>query len=152
MPRREADRLWAHQLQLTITDLVLEIHNTHHPISNALYYEDQKPAAKRYAQEFWRNRVPKLLGYFEDVLEKNRGPYVFGRKISYVDLSLFQIVEGLRYAFPKRMKRFEKQVPRLVKLHDLVAERPRIAAYLQSERRIPFNEWGIFRAYKELDG
>ena len=152
VPRREADRLWAHQLQLTITDLVLEIHNTHHPISNALYYEDQKPAAKRYTQEFWRNRVPTLLGYFEDVLKKSRGPYVFGRKLSYVDLSLFQIVDGLRYAFPKRMKRFEKQIPRLVALHDHVAERPRIAAYLQSERRIPFNEWGIFRAYKELDG
>ena len=152
VPRSEADRLWAHQLQLTITDLVLEIHNTHHPISNALYYEDQKPAAKRYTQEFWRNRVPKLLGYFEDILGKGRGPYVFGSKVSTVDLSLFQIVDGLRYAFPKRMRRFEKQVPRLVALHDHVAERPRIAAYLQSERRIPFNEWGIFRAYRELDG
>ena len=152
VPRGEADRLWAHQLQLTITDLVLEIHNTHHPISNALYYEDQKPAAKRYTEEFWRQRVPKLLGYFEDVLEKSRGPYVFGRRVSYVDLSLFQIVDGLRYAFPKRMKRFEKQIPRLVAVHDHVAERPRIAAYLQSERRIPFNEWGIFRAYKVLDG
>ena len=96
--------------------------------------------------------MPKLLGYFEDVLGKSRGPFVFGRKLCYVDLSLFQIVEGLRYAFPKRMKRFEKQIPRLVALRDRVAERPRIAAYLQSDRRIAFNEWGIFRAYKELDG
>ena len=152
VPRGESDRLWALQLQMTITDLVKEIHDTHHPISTALYYEDQKPAAKRYTEEFWRQRVPKLLGYFEDVPEKSRGPYVFGRRVSYVDLSLFQIVDGLRYAFPKRMKRFEKQIPRLVALHDRVAERPRIAAYLQSERRIPFNEWGIFRAYKELDG
>ena len=95
--------------------------------------------------------MPKLLGYFESVLEQSRGPYVFGRKVSYVDLSLFQIVEGLRYAFPKRMRRFEKKVPRLVALRDAVAERPRIAAYLQSERRIAFNEWGIFRAYRELD-
>ena len=152
VPRSEADRLWAHQLQLTITDFVLEIHNTHHPISSQLYYEDQKPAAKRFTQEFWRHRVPKFLGYFEELLGKSRGPYVFGRKLSYVDLSLFQIVAGLRYAFPKRMKRFEKQIPRLVALHDHVAERPRIAAYLQSERRIPFNEWGVFRAYRELDG
>jgi glutathione S-transferase len=152
VPRSEADRLWAHQLQLTITDFVLEVHNTHHPLSNQLYYEDQKPAAKRYTQEFWRNRVPKFLGYFEDILQKSRGPYVFGRRLSYVDLSLFQIVAGLRYAFPKRMKRFEKQIPRLVALHDHVAGRPRVAAYLQSERRIPFNEWGVFRAYKELDG
>ena len=152
VPKREADRLWALQLQMTITDLVKEIHDTHHPISNTLYYEDQRPAAKRYTKEFWRHRVPKLLGYFEKVLERGRGPYVFGRTVSYVDLSLFQVVDGLRYAFPKRMKRFEKKVPRLVALHDEVAARPRIAAYLQSERRIPFNEWGIFRAYRELDG
>ena len=118
VPRSEADRLWALQLQLTITDLVKEIHDTHHPISTALYYEDQRPAAKRYTREFWRHRVPKLLGYFEDVLKHSGGPYVFGRKVSYVDLSLFQIVEGLRYAFPKRMKRFEKKVPRLIKLRD----------------------------------
>jgi glutathione S-transferase len=151
VPRSEADRLWAHQLQLTITDLVKEIHDTHHPISSQLYYEDQRPAAKRYTGEFWKHRIPKLLGYFENVLEGSRGPFVFGRKLSYVDLSLFQIVEGLRYAFPKRMKRFEKEIPRLVALRDRVAARPRIAAYLQSDRRIPFNEWGIFRAYKELD-
>jgi glutathione S-transferase len=152
VPRSEADRLWALQLQLTISDLVKEIHDTHHPISTALYYEDQRPAAKRYTQEFWRHRVPKLLGYFEDVLKQSRGPYVFGRRLSYVDLSLFQIVEGLRYAFAKRMGRFENKVPGLTQLRDGVAERPRIAAYLQSERRIPFNEWGIFRAYRELDG
>jgi len=152
VPRREADRLWALQLQLTITDLVKEIHDTHHPISSQLYYEDQRPAAKRYTKEFWRHRIPKMLGYFENVLAGSRGPYVFGRKVSYVDLSLFQTVEGLRYAFPKRMRRFEKKIPRLVALRDRVADRPRVAAYLQSDRRIPFNEWGIFRAYPELDG
>lgn len=152
VPRSEADRLWAHQLQLTVTDLVKEIHDTHHPISSQLYYEDQRPAAKRYTREFWKHRVPKYLGYFENVLEQSRGPFVFGRKLSYVDLSLFQIVEGLRYAFPKRMRRFEKEIPGLVALRDRVARRPRIAAYLQSDRRIAFNEWGIFRAYKELDG
>jgi glutathione S-transferase len=151
VPRREADRLWALQLQLTIADLVKEIHDTHHPISSALYYEDQRAAAKRYTREFWRQRVPKMLGYFEHVLEQSSGPYVFGRRPCYVDLSLFQVIDGLRYAFPKRMGRFEKKVPRLVALHDRVAERPRIAAYLQSERRIPFNEWGIFRAYRALD-
>jgi glutathione S-transferase len=151
VPRSEAGRLWALQLQLTIADLVKEIHDTHHPLSTALYYEDQRSAAKRYTREFWRHRVPKLLGYFEGVLGNGSGPYVFGRRVSYVDLSLFQIVEGLRYAFPKRTKRIEKRLQRLVKLRDAVADRSRIAAYLQSERRIPFNEWGIFRAYRELD-
>jgi glutathione S-transferase len=151
VPKSEADRLWAHQLQLTITDLVKEIHDTHHPISSQLYYEDQLKEAKRYTDAFWRHRVPKLLGYFEGVLADSGGSYVFGRRLCYVDLSLFQVVAGLRYAFPRRMRRFEGQVPLLVALHDRVAKRPRIAAYLASGRRIAFNEWGIFRRYRELD-
>ncbi len=151
--RRAARRtgLWLNQLQLTIADLVLEIHDTHHPISNQLYYEDQRAAAKRRTQLFWQHRVPKYLGYFETILRKSGGPYLLGRKLSYADLSLFQIVAGLRYAFPKRMKRFESKVPKLVALHDRVAKRPRIAAYLKSKRRIAFNEMGIFRRYKALD-
>jgi glutathione S-transferase len=151
-PRDEAGRLWAHQLQLTIADLVVHIHDTHHPVSGWLYYEEQKPAAKRRTQDFWRYRAPKFLGYFERVLQRNGGKYMVGRGLSYVDLSLFQIVEGLRYAFPKRMKRFERKVPLLIALHDRVAQRPRIKAYLSSERRIPFSQWGIYRYFKELDG
>ncbi|TMJ32539.1 MAG: glutathione S-transferase [Alphaproteobacteria bacterium] len=150
-PANEADRLWVHQLQLTITDLVVEIHDTHHPVTTYLYYEEQRPAAKRRTADFWRYRVPKMLGYFERVLVKSGGPYVLGRRVSYVDLSLFQIVEGLRYAFPNRMQRFERKVPRLVALHDRIAQRPRIAAYLASDRRIPFSQWGIYRYFKELD-
>jgi glutathione S-transferase len=151
-PRDEAGRLWAHQLQLTVTDLVVEIHDTHHPISSWLYYEEQRSAAKRRTDACWRNRVPKFLGYFEQVLQKNGGKYLVGGRLSYVDLSLFQIVEGLRYAFPKRMKRFERKIPGLIALHDRVAKRPRIKAYLASTRRIAFNEWGIYRYYKKLDG
>ena len=150
-PRDEAGRLWAHQLQLTIADMVVHIHDTHHPISGWLYFEEQRPAARRRTQDFWRYRVPKFLGYFERVLKQNGGTYMVGRRLSYVDLSLFQIVEGLRYAFPKRMKRFEKKVPLLIALHDRVAKRPRIKAYLTSERRIPFSQWGIYRYFKELD-
>jgi glutathione S-transferase len=150
-PSREAERMWAHQLQLTVSDLVVHIHDTHHPVSGWLYYEEQKPAAKRRTDDFWRYRVPKFLGYFERVLRQNGGAYMVGRRLSYVDLSLFQIVEGLRYAFPKRMKRFERKVPLLVALHDRVAKRPRIAAYLASQRRIPFSQWGIYRYFKELD-
>ncbi len=150
-PRDEGGRLWAHQLQLTITDLVVEIHDTHHPVTSWLYYEEQRPAAKRRTADFWKYRVPKFLGYFEQVLGKSGGNFLLGRKLSYVDLSLFQIVEGLRYAFPKRMKRFEGKVPRVVALHDRVAKRPRIAAYLASDRRIAFSQWGIYRYFKELD-
>ena len=151
-PKAEAGKLWVHQLQLTISDLVLEVHDTHHPLGPSLYYEDQKAPAKKRSEEFWKERVPKYLGYFEGLLEANAGTCVTGRRLTYVDLSLFQIVEGLRYAFPKRMKAFEREIPGLVDLHDRVAMRPNIKAYLASDRRIAFNEDGIFRWYKELDG
>jgi len=151
-PKTEAGKLWLHQLQLTITDLVLEVHDTHHPIGPSLYYEDQRAVAKKRTDEFWNERVPKYLGYFEGLLKDNGGAAVAGRRITYVDLSLFQIVEGLRYAFPRRMKAFESDIPGLVGLHDRVAARPNIKAYLASDRRIAFNEDGIFRRYKALDG
>jgi glutathione S-transferase len=151
-PKTEAGRLWVHQLQLTIADFVLEIHDTHHPLGPTLYYEDQRAPAKKRNEEFWNERVPKYLGYFEGLVEANGASYITGRKATYVDLSLFQIVEGLRYAFPKRMQAFEGGIPRLVALHDRIVARPNIKAYLASDRRIPFNESGIFRRYKELDG
>ncbi len=150
-PRDEAGRLWLHQLQLTVTDFIKEIHDTHHPVGSGLYYEDQKPEAKRYAQGFLEERAPKYLGYFEHVLKKSGGPWLLGRKCTYIDLSMFQLVEGLRYAFPKGMKRIERDIPGLVDVHDRVAKRPGIKAYLASKRRIPFNESGIFRCYPELD-
>jgi len=150
-PKTEAGKLWVHQLQLTIADFVLEIHDTHHPLGPSLYYEDQKAPAKKRTAEFWKERVPKYLGYFEQLLDDVSCAYVTGRKLTYVDLSLFQIVAGMRYAFPKRAKAFEKKIPGLVGLHDRVAARPNIKAYLASERRIPFNEQGIFRRYRELD-
>jgi len=150
-PKAEAGRLWVHQLQLTVADLVLEIHDTHHPLGPSLYYEDQRAPAKKRSEEFWNERVPKYLGYFEELLQNHGGAYLTGRRLTYADLSLFQIVEGLRYAFPKRMKAFERKIPGLIGLHDRVAIRPNIKAYLASDRRIAFNEDGIFRRYKALD-
>ena len=151
-PADEAGKLWLHQLQLTVTDFVKEIHDTHHPVGSGLYYEDQTAEAKRYAQGFLKERAPKYLGYFQRVLDNSGGPYLLGRKFTYIDLSMFQLVEGLRYAFPKAMMRIERGTPDLIALHDRVAQRPRIEAYLASDRRIPFNESGIFRHYPELDG
>ncbi len=153
-PKNETARLWAHQLQLTMADFVVEIHDTHHPIASGLYYEDQREEAKRRAEDFRRSRAPKFLGYFERVLERNPAgaKHLVGARASYPDLSLFQIVAGLRYAFPRTMGRLEKRHPQVVALHDRVAARPRIRAYLASDRRIPFNEEGIFRHYRELDG
>lgn len=150
-PKAEAGRLWVNQLQLTIADLVVEVHDTHHPIGSGLYYEDQKPEAARRAEDFRAHRAPKFFDYFERVLTISGGPYLTGRRVTYADLSLFQVVDGLRYAFPGMSKRLAKKHPRIVALHERVAARPRIAAYLKSDRRIPFNEMGIFRAYKELD-
>jgi glutathione S-transferase len=152
-PKDEAGRMWVHQLQLTISDLVAEVHDGHHPISSGLYYEDQKREAKLRSANLITQRVPKFLDYFEGILERNqrKGPYVLGKTLCYADLSIFQIVEGLRYAFPRAMARLEAKRPRLIALHDLVASRPRIAQYLGSPRRIPFNTSGIFRHYPELD-
>jgi glutathione S-transferase len=152
-PRDEAGRLWAHQLQLTIADVVDEAHDTHHPIASSLYYEDQEAEARRRTADFIANRIPKYLGYFERVLERNpRGDrHLIGRRVSYCDLSLFQLVAGLRYAFPRAMSGLEPRFARIVALHERIAARPRIAAYLKSVRRIPFNEQGIFRHYAELD-
>lgn len=152
-PRDETGRLWAHQLQLTIADIVDEAHDAHHPIASGLYYEDQKTAARRRAADFITSRIPKYLGYFERVVERNpqSNGHLIGRRISYCDLSLFQVIAGLRYAFPRAMARLEPEFARVTSVHDHVAERPRIAAYLKSPRRIAFNEQGIFRHYPELD-
>jgi glutathione S-transferase len=155
VPGDEPSRLAAHQLQLTVADLVAEVHDTHHPIGSSLYYEEQRREARRRAPLFLRERVPKFLGYFEQVLARNRrgrGIHLVGARGSYVDLSVFQLVEGFRYAFPRAMPRIERKLPRVLALHDAVAERPGIARYLASDRRIPFNEEGIFRHYPELDG
>jgi len=152
-PKDQASRLWAHQLQLTVTDWVAEVSSVHHPIANALYYEDQKDEAKRRAANFTSLRIPKFLGYFEGVLARNPkgSDYLLGKKVCYVDFSLFQMVEGLRYAFPRTMAKLEPNYPRIVALHDRIARRPRLKKYLESPRRIPFNQNGIFRHYPELE-
>lgn len=150
----EDQRDWAHGLQLTLTDFVAEVHDVHHPLSSTLYYEDQRDEAGRRAELFRRHRLPRFLEYFEQVLEQNpRGAeHLVGERHSYVDLSLFQTVTGLRYAFPRAMRQLEPDLPKIDALVARVSERDRIRAYLNSERRQPFNEDGIFRHYPELDG
>ena len=142
-PKSEGGRLWLHQQQLTIADWLVEVHDTHHPVGSGLYYEEQKREALRRAADFRENRLPKFLRYFE-TLERPRG-------FTYLDLSLFQMIEGLRYAFPNALKKMERRIPNLVSLRERVARRPGIASYLRSERRIAFNMQGIFRHYPELD-
>jgi glutathione S-transferase len=152
-PKREAARLWAHELQLTIADFMVEVHDTHHPVASGRYYEDQKKEARRRAADFLKFRVPKYLGYFEKVLSQGglQKPCMLGAKLTYVDLSIFQIIAGLGYAFPKATLKAARDHPRLFALHSRIQSRPRIAAYLASSRRIAFNNDGIFRHYPELD-
>jgi len=152
-PTSEAGRLWTHQLQLTVADWLYEQGQTHHPIANVLYYEDQREESKKRAANFTANRIPKFMGYFERILKLNGkgGDFILGKRVCYVDFSLFQMIEGLRYAFPKTMARLEPGHGRLTKLHDRVRARPRIAAYLSSPRRLAFNDLGIFRHYPELE-
>lgn len=152
-PASAAGRHWANEIQLNLADFLVEAHDTHHPIAKSLYYEDQKPESKKRSELFIKERIPKFLGWYEKLLTRNTSKkgWLIGAKLSYPDLSLFQVVEGLRYALPNAMKKAEKDVPRVVELRDKVAARPNIKAYLASPRRIPFNEKGIFRRYPELD-
>ncbi|TFZ02267.1 glutathione S-transferase [Ramlibacter henchirensis] len=156
--KSEADALWTHQLQLTIADFVTEVHDTHHPIASGLYYEEQQAEAQRRAADFRQSRLPKFMGWFEAVLERNprnaggAAPHLVGSRLSYADLSLFQVVEGLQYAFPKAARRVLKRAPLVATLHSGVAAHRRLGKYLASERRIAFNQQGIFRRYPELDG
>jgi glutathione S-transferase len=154
VPRDEASRRRAHQLQLTIADLVTEAHDTHHPVAVSLYYEDQQREAARRADAFVRERIPMFLRWLDRAFDSNPaggGRWLVGARCGYADLSLFQVVAGLRHAFPNAMRRHERRLPRLGALHDAVAARPRLAAYLASDRRLPFNDQGIFRHYPELD-
>ena len=157
-PAGEADRLWVHQIQLTLADLVVEAHDLHHPIASGLYYEDQKAEALRRAEDFRRRRLPKFLVWCEAVLARNPGnaqrevPRLVGARLTYADLSLFQVVDGLLYALPKATRRVLRKTPLVTALHAGVPRQRRLAAYLASERRLPFNEQDVFRCYPELDG
>ncbi len=153
-PRDAAGRRWAHQLQLTISDFIVEIHDTHHPLGGNLYYEQQQRESRRRSKEFRESRLPKFLGYFERVMKCNAaaGRWMLGPRISYVDLSMAQVVAGLRYAFPSASRKALRTCPRLRALHDAVFSRPRIKRYVSSGRRLAFNNDDIFRRYPPLDG
>ncbi|WP_427912319.1 glutathione S-transferase [Ramlibacter sp. MMS24-I3-19] len=158
VPAGEMDRLWIHQVQLTIADMVAEVHDLHHPVASSLYYEDQKAEALRRAEDFRKNRLGKFIGWFETLLDRNPPndgaelPHLVGARLSYADLSLFQLVDGLLYALPKATRRVLRRAPFVSALHERIPAHRRVAAYLASERRLPFNEEGIFRHYPELDG
>ena len=151
VPKDAEAQLWADQLQLTLADLVAEAHETHHPVAVSLHYQDQRPEAHRRAWHFTRERIPKFLGYFERLLAGGDGRHLVGRRLSYVDLSMFQVLEGLSYAFPRAMRTVGRRLKHLEALRERVRTQPRVAAYLASPRRLPFNEDDVFRSYPELE-
>ena len=148
-PDDEGERLWTHQIQLTIADLVMETQHTHHPVAHGLYYEDQQVEALTYTRHFLAERLPKFLGFFTRVLDGRE--HLVGNRLTYVDLSMFQVIEGLRFSFPTTMARLESDYRELVELHDSVGGRPNLVAYLKSPRRLPWNDRGVFRHYPELE-
>jgi len=150
-PSGIADRFWLHQLQLTIADMVAEVHAVHHPVGGGDYYDDQKPEAARAAAQFRAERMPRFLRHFEAAATANPGQWMVDHRWTAADTSLFQLVEGLRYMFPRRMRTLEPDLPNLIRVHDQVAQLPGVRAYLRSDRRLPFGEEGIFRHYPELD-
>lgn len=147
-PRTAAEAM---QLQLTAADFIAEIHDTHHPVGKAKYYEEQEAEALVYSRAFVDLRMPKYLSYFELVLQQNGGQVLVGDALGYVDLTLAQILRGLGYAFPKALAHYGERIPGLIALRERVDALPKIAAYRASSRCIDFCEHGIFRAYPELD-
>lgn len=155
-PLFEQERLVARSIALTIADLVTEVHDTHHPISVEHEYERQQEPAKLRAAAFRDYRMPQFLRYLERTIVRNDrtggAGVLVGTDVSYVDLSAFQVIEGLKLAFPRAFGKISRELPRLTALHDRVGMRPRLASYLASERRLPFNDQDVFRHYPELDG
>ena len=151
-PEDEAGRHFARSVAATTADFVAEAHDTHHPVATSLYYEDQKVEALRRAEDFREQRIPKFLSWYEKLLRRNPAGYLVCAHLTYADLGLFQTFEGLRYAFPRRMAAIAADTPEVVHLVARVAAHPALAGYLVSERRLAFNEDGIFRRYPELDG
>ncbi|PVI01983.1 glutathione S-transferase protein-like protein [Periconia macrospinosa] len=150
----EAEKHWILSHALTALDLNNEAHDTHHPIAVQLYYEDQKDESLRKAKFFRESRLPKFFGYFERVLKANeegKGKYLVGAKLSFADTTVWQVLDGLKFAFPKELAAIEKDYPTLFEtFYNGIKEEGGLKEYLASDRRLPYSE-GIFRHYPELD-
>lgn len=151
-PEKETSRRVALQVQLTIADIVEEVHDVHHPIDAGGYYEDQRAEALRAAETFRERRMPKYLRYFEALLVQSEGAWLTGARWSYADLSLFHLLEGLDYAYPRRMATLAADMPLALELRARVRALPELAAYFAGGRRLAFSEECLFRHYPELDG
>ena len=66
--------------------------------------------------------------------------HLVGRRTTTADLSLLQVVEGLRYAFPRAMARLEPQHARVIALRDL-------AKYVDPDI-VPADPWSVIEMRK----
>lgn len=151
----EAEKAWILSHALTALDLNNEAHDTHHPISVAAYYEDQKEESLKKAKNFREARIPKFLGFFERVLKGNekegQGKYLVGSKLSFADTTVWHVLNGLQFAFPKELEARQKDFPTLFEtFYPSVQEQSRLKEYLASDRRFPYSN-GVYRYYPELD-
>lgn len=150
----EAEGYWVNEVVLTGLDFCNDCHDTHHPIATGMFYEDQKDEALKKASDFRENRIPKFLGYFERVLRGNgaraQGKYLVGKGLTAADLVVWQVVDGVRYAFPKEMEARMKEFEGVWEFYESLKGESWLEEYLASERRLKYGD-GIFRYYKELD-
>ncbi|KAL1639271.1 hypothetical protein SLS58_008113 [Diplodia intermedia] len=154
-PADEADALHASQIMLTALDLSNETHDSHHPIAVSLYYEDQKDAAKQRAKDFRENRIPKFFSYFERSLKGNEesggGKYLVGDKLTHADTTVWQVIDGLLFAFPKELEARKEEFPLIFgKFYPGIKEEKGLKEYLASDRRLKYSQ-GLYRHYPELD-
>lgn len=146
----ESAKYYTNQLTLTVLDLNNEVHDTHHPLAVAEYYENQKDSAQHKAKDVRENRFPKFFSYFTRTLEGNRegggdGKYLVGNQLTYADTSVWQVIDGCFFAFPKEMEARKKEFPELLgTFYDNIKNEKGLKEYLASDRRLPYS-MGIFR-------
>lgn len=151
----QAERAWVLSHTLTALDCNNEVHDTHHPIAVSEYYEAQMDEALKKAKVFREHRIPKFLGYFERLLMGNKehggGRYLVGCKLSFADTTVWQVLSGLEFAFPREIEARKQEYPTLFeKFYPSIREEKGIKEYLASNRRLPFG-MGVYRHYPELD-
>lgn len=155
---KEDEKYFVAEVALTALDLSNEVHDSHHPVAVALYYEDQKEESLRRAKDLRENRIPKFFSYFARTLKHNaeksgQGRYLVSDRLTYADTTVWQVLDGLYFAFPKEMaaRKEEEEFRELLgPFYDGVKEEKGIKEYLASGRRMEYS-MGLFRRYPELD-
>ncbi|KAK3723430.1 hypothetical protein LTR37_001682 [Vermiconidia calcicola] len=153
----EQEKYWVAQLALTALDLANEVHDSHHPIAVAKYYEEQKEESKGKSKDIRENRFPKFFSYFQRTLQGNKerggveGKYMVGKQLTYADTTIWQVLDGCMFAFPKEMEARKEEFPDLLQgFYESVKSEKGLKEYLASDRRLEYS-MGIFRQYPELD-